>query len=307
MYLDHFGIKELPFSITPDTGFFFQHGTHQAALNVLLVALRSGEGFIKITGEVGTGKTLLARMALNILDRENFVTAYIPNPFLTPTALRMALAEELGITFARNIGQHRLLKLITDRLIQLNAAGQRVILILDEAQALPDECLETIRLLTNLETEKHKLLQVTLFGQPELDQRLQQEHLRQLRQRITFAYRLQPIERAALEQYIQHRLATAGYQGARLFQGDAIDLLHCASRGIPRLINILSHKAMMCAFGRGDTSIRAQHIRLASEDTEDVHSPARLPRYLRPAAIASLFAGVFTSAFTLYHLWMGAL
>jgi hypothetical protein len=171
MYQTHFGLASLPFTITPDTGFFHNAGTHQEALNVLLVALRTGEGFIKVTGEVGTGKTLLCRQLLNNLEAD-FVTAYIPNPFLNPTALRMALAEELGIEFARNIGQHRLLKLITERLVELNAAGKRVVLLLDEAQAMPDDSLEALRLLTNLETEHDKLMQVVLFGQPELDRRL---------------------------------------------------------------------------------------------------------------------------------------
>ena len=152
MYLEHFGLEQHPFSITPDTDFFVNQGSHREALNVLLVALRSGEGFIKVTGEVGTGKSLLCRELLNTLDGE-FVTAYLPNPFLNPTALRMALAEELGIEFARNIGQHRLLQLISERLIEICATGKRVALLIDEAQTLPDQSMEALRLLTNLETE----------------------------------------------------------------------------------------------------------------------------------------------------------
>jgi MSHA biogenesis protein MshM len=218
----------------------------------------------------------------------------------------MALAEELGITFARNIGQHRLLKLITDKLVELNASGKKVALFLDEAQTLPDDCLETIRLLTNLETEKQKLLQVILFGQPELNQRLQQDSLRQLRQRVTFAYDLQPIDRANLKQYLHHRLLTAGYSGKPLFNNDAIDLLFRSSRGIPRLINILSHKAMMVAYGRGEKDVDRRHIKLASEDTEDVRTPSTGP-FSTPFGIITIFACTFAVAFALYHLWMGTL
>lgn len=286
MYLQHFGLAEPPFTLTPDTGFFFGHGSHQEALNVLLVALRSGEGFIKVTGEVGTGKTLLCRKLLNVL-AEEVVTAYIPNPFLNPTALRMALAEELGITFARNIGQHRLLKLINERLAELSRADTRVVLLLDEAQAMPDESLEALRLLTNLETEKHKLLQVVLFGQPELDVRLARPRLRQLRQRIAFSHQLQPLGRAALADYVQHRLRVAGYQGPPLFSRAAIARLHRDSRGIPRLVNLLCHKALMSAYGAGSPLVGRTHVRRATADTEDTRRcrPFRL-------ALASGLAGL---------------
>jgi MSHA biogenesis protein MshM len=277
MYLQHFGLREYPFSLTPDTGFFFRYGSHQAAHNVLLVALRAGEGFIKVTGEVGTGKTLLCRLLLKTLG-EDFVTAYIPNPFLTPAALHMALADELGIGYPRNLGQHRLLKLINDRLIELNAAGRRVVLLLDEAQTLPQPSMEALRLLTNLETEKYKLLQVVLFGQPELDQRLAQSDLRQLRQRITFAHQLSPIDRSGFEGYIAHRLHIAGYQGPTLFRTDALTALYQASRGIPRLINILCHKALLAAYGRGESQVQPLHVRMAALDTEDV---TPLPTYRR--------------------------
>jgi MSHA biogenesis protein MshM len=271
MYLEHFGLEQPPFTITPDTDFFLNEGSHNEALNVLFVALRSGEGFIKVTGEVGTGKTLLCRKLLNTLG-EDFVTAYIPNPFLNPVALRMALAEELDMEFARNIGQHRLLKAITERLVQLKAAGKHVVLLLDEAQAVPDESLEALRLLTNLETEKSKLLQVVLFGQPELDRRLQQNHLRQLKQRILFSYRLRPLDRKTLAVYINHRILIAGYRGTSLFTRGALRSLYRNSRGIPRLINILSHKALMSAYGQGDRRVVAGHIRRAAADTEDVQS-----------------------------------
>jgi MSHA biogenesis protein MshM len=269
MYLKHFGMHEMPFAITPDTSFFYNYGGYQEALNVLLVAIRSGEGFIKITGEVGTGKTLLCRKLLNTLE-EKFVTAYLPNPCLTPAGLRMALADELGIQYARNMGQHRILKLIADRLIELNANGKQVVLLIDEAQALPDDSMEALRLLTNLETEKCKLLQVVLFGQPELDGRIAESKLRQLRQRITFSYSLGAIDKEGVNGYLGHRLLVAGYHGKPLFSTDAMDMLHRVSCGIPRLINVLAHKTLMAAYGQGASSIHCEHVASAADDTEGV-------------------------------------
>ena len=296
MYLQHFQLKEPPFTLTPDTEFFFNHGSHQEALNVLLVALQSGEGFIKVTGEVGTGKTLLCRQLLKVLD-DSAVTAYIPNPFLNPTALRMALADELGIRFARNIGQHRLLQLINERLLQISAEGKQLVLLLDEAQTMPDDSLEALRLLTNLETEKRKLLQVGLFGQPELDTRLAQKEFRQLRQRIVFSYQLQPLDRRTLGEYVLHRLHVAGYQGPTLYNRGAIRQLHRSSRGVPRLVNLLCHKSLMAAYGCGAERVGRQHLVRAARDTEDVNRSR--PRWL---ALASGLAGIvaLTSASLLY-------
>jgi MSHA biogenesis protein MshM len=270
MYLDHFGLREFPFSLTPDTHFFFEYGHYRDAFDTLVVALGGGEGFIKVTGEVGTGKTLLCRKLLNSLDQDAFYTAYIPNPYLTPPALGLALAEELGLELARNVGQHRAVKEVTRRLIQLHAEGKQVVLLIDEAQAMPGETLEALRLLTNLETEKRKLLQVVLFGQPELDEHLSERANRQLRQRITFSYRLPPIDRQGMEAYVSHRLLVAGSSGNVHFAPDALDALHHYSRGIPRLVNILSHKALMAGYGQGVRDVAVQHVEMAAQDTEDV-------------------------------------
>ncbi|HEV7856166.1 MAG TPA: AAA family ATPase [Herminiimonas sp.] len=266
MYKPHFGLKELPFSITPDTSYFFACPTYQQALNTLLVSARNGEGFIKITGEVGTGKTLLCRKFLATLD-EHFVTAYIPNPYLEPRSLMLALADELEIELEKDVDQHQLLKAINHRLLVLAREGKRVLLCLDEAQAMPLESLEALRLLTNLETEKRKLLQIVLFGQPELDDKLEQDAIRQLAQRITFHYCLSPLSKDDLDFYITHRLNVAGFTGSRLFARDAIKVLHAASRGIPRLVNIIAHKALMLTYGEGTQQVRARHIRSAAADT----------------------------------------
>jgi MSHA biogenesis protein MshM len=272
MYLQHFGLNEMPFSLTPNTHFFLNIGSHHEALNLLLVGLENAAGFIKIVGEVGTGKTLLCRKLLNALD-EHYVTAYIPNPKLTPAGMRIALAEELHIKVSRNEGQHSVLKKISARLIELAAEGKSVVLLIDEAQAMPEETIESIRLLTNLETETQKLIQIVLFGQPELDRLLDRSTLRQLKQRITFAYTLKPLTASSLDLYINHRLAASGYNGVELFGRAALKTLYKASEGIPRLVNILSHKALMVAYGKGDRTITPVHIKRAIEDTEGMKCP----------------------------------
>jgi MSHA biogenesis protein MshM len=266
MYQGHFGLAEAPFGITPDTSYFFTSAHSQQALNTLLVAVRSGEGFIKITGEVGTGKTLLCRKFLSTLG-EDFVTAYIPNPYLEPRTLMLALADELELTLPREVDQHQLLKSITLRLMELAAQGKQVILCLDEAQAIPLESLEALRLLTNLETEKRKLLQIVLFGQPELNKHLAMDSIRQLAQRITFHYHMGALSRDDLEFYLAHRLRVAGFTGARLFSRAAVSRLYAASGGIPRLVNILAHKALLLAYGEGRHQVERRHVGLAVKDT----------------------------------------
>lgn len=303
MYREHFGLRELPFTITPDTSFFFAHSSHQEALNMLLVATRSGEGFMKVVGEVGTGKTILCRKFLDALDRESFITAYIPNPYVGPNTLLLAVADELGIDYPERINQHQLLKLITKFLLTGYAEGKRVVLCLDESQAMPVETLEALRLLTNLETERRKLLQVVLFGQPELDEKLNDPAIRQLKQRITFSCRLRPLNLSDVEFYLAHRLTIAGYRGHGVFAADAVKQLFRVSGGVPRLINILAHKALMAAFGEGQRQVGDKHVRLAVADTESV-SPRpslrlRLMRYF--FGLASILALIGTSAF----LWSG--
>lgn len=268
MYLQHFGLNQLPFNLTPDTEFFCDLPTHREALNVLLIALQSGEGFIKITGPVGTGKTLLCRMLLHELPAP-FITAYLPNPHLTAAGLHQATAEELGIRYSRNAGQSRTLAKINDYLLNAAAQGHKVVLIIDEAQAMPLETLESLRLLTNLETEKQKLLQIVLFGQAELDEVLQKKSIRQLRQRISFSYTLRALNRQQIREYVLHRLKIAGNTHTDLLAPLTVHALHFYSRGIPRLINILSHKALMAAYGKGQSQIGWRHVQLAALDTDD--------------------------------------
>jgi MSHA biogenesis protein MshM len=284
MYGTHFGLQELPFTITPDTSFFFAHSSHQEALNTLLVAARSGEGFMKVIGEVGTGKTLLCRKFMGTLEHHEFVTAYIPNPYLQPMTLLFACADELGIKYPQHINQHQLLKLLNRYLIDTYAEGKRVLLCLDEAQAIPLETLESLRLLSNLETERRKLLQVVLFGQPELNARLDNPSIRQLKQRVSFSCQLSPLSLSEVEFYISHRLAVAGYRGPRLFPHKVVKQIYRASQGIPRLVNILAHKALMAAFGEGARVLAERHVRMAVADTESTQGvrtvKAKILKYL---------------------------
>lgn len=275
MYQEYFRLETLPFSLTPNPNFFCRLRGHEEALNVLQFSIKSGEGFIKIIGEVGSGKTLLCRKLLESLD-DSFVTAYIPNPELNSIELRKAFARELGLDPTPWQDQHELLTIIYQHLIKLHANGKKVLLLVDEAQALSDESLETLRLLTNLETQNAKLLQVVLFGQPELDERLSQNHLRQLKQRITFSYFLPLMDRSDLDVYLNHRLAVAGYTHGNLFTKKARNVLFRASHGIPRLVNILSHKSLLVAYGRGDVQIDHKAVKLAVADTESIPSNGKM-------------------------------
>lgn len=293
MYEAFFGLREKPFALTPNTGFLVQLAPYQACLNLLRVALAEGEGFIKITGEVGTGKTLLCRALLNELDPSRYQLAWLPNPSLSPLALRQALAHELHVPDVEQLDTHGLLAALHARLIELAGEGRSTVLLIDEAQALPVSTLEGLRLLTNLETEQSKLLQVVLFGQPELDQTLVRQDLRQLRQRITFSYALRPLDVADATRYITERLAVAGYRGEPLFERSAVRLLVQGSRGIPRLLNILANKCLMAAFGEGSRCVGVRHVRRALADTEGSALPQGWSRHLRwPLAVAASLAAL---------------
>ncbi|KXS53845.1 MAG: MSHA bioproteinis protein MshM [Marinobacter sp. T13-3] len=267
MYESHFGLQEAPFALTPNTRYFLRAPSHSESLELLLVALRQREGFIKVTGEVGTGKTLLCRLLLNELDKEA-CTAYIPNPHLPPETLYEAVAEELGVDVARCANTHQTLKALNQRLIDLAMEQKPVVLVIDEAQAMPEQTIEALRLLTNLETESTRLLQVVLFGQPELDAALGKDSLRQLRQRITFQTRLAPLTKDSVGQYIRHRLTQAGYNGGELFAPSAVKVIWKASGGIPRLVNVLAHKSLLAAWGGGNAQVSRKHAMQAVRDTE---------------------------------------
>ncbi|MDR2839595.1 MAG: AAA family ATPase [Azonexus sp.] len=293
MYKAHFGLREPPFRLTPDTSFFFACENYQEALNTLLIAAQNGEGFIKIIGEVGNGKTLLCRKFLATLREDaaktppkmNFVFAYLPNPYLEPRSLLLALAEDFRLALAPNADQHEILKGLTKALLNFAREGKQVLVCLDEAQAIPLETLEVLRLLTNLETEKRKLMQVVLFGQPELDERLKQNAVRQLRQRITFQYQLKSLKREEVARYLRHRLAVACYAGPQdIFTRPAVGAMRRVTGGTPRLINIVANKAMLLAYGEGQHQVTARHVRWAAKDTPEAR------RDWQPSLLGGLLA-----------------
>lgn len=267
LYLPHFGLQQTPFGLTPNTAFYVGLPAHQQAMAVLQVALAQGEGFIKVTGEVGTGKTLLCRKLLQEAP-PHWTLAYLPDPNLSPLELKWALALELGLKQSANIDGPQLAHLLQRQLLLLAAQQKQVVLLIDEAQALPDDTLEALRLLTNLETEQHKLLQVVLFAQPELDRRLASYQFRQLRQRISFSYRLTVMDWQQVGHYVQARLLRAG-AAQPLFGKLALRVLAHFSRGVPRLVNILAHKALMLAYGKNRQQIGVALVWAAVQDTDD--------------------------------------
>jgi len=278
VYLNHFGLHEFPFGITPDTSFIYSADAHQEALNTLLIGLSSGEGFIKITGEVGSGKTLLCRRFLATLP-EDQVVAYLPNPMLEPHLLLIAIAEELGLRLQDLDYRFHLLKVFNQHLLEMAAQGKRVIICIDEAQSMPLESLEALRLLSNLETEKHKLLQVVMFGQPELDRKLSDPAVRQLRQRIVFHYRIPGLKPQEAAHYLAHRLRVAGHRDGDVFPPASARLLFRWSNGTPRLVNILAHKSMLLAYGEGKSKVSRSHVALAGRDTEGLRPPGWWQRW----------------------------
>ena len=272
MYLGHFSLREAPYSITPDSAFFYPHEGAQAALNTLLVALRSGEGFLKIVGEVGCGKTVLCRQLLKTLQGE-CVTAYIPNPDMGPDDLLMALASELNIKLLPPMGRHSMLNALRVCLLHHAREGKSVVVCIDEAQAIPLRTVESLRLLSNLETEKHKLIQLVLLGQPELDTKLARPEIRQLMQRITFSEYLGPMPADRVPTYLTHRLATAAldaHTDTHVFEADAARAIATISAGVPRLINVLAHKCLMLAYGEDVHRVTRAHVHLAAKDTPGV-------------------------------------
>ena len=275
IYLKHFGLEKAPFSLTADPGFYIDFIPHKEALEVITTALSIGEGILKIIGEVGTGKTLLCNKLQGELS-DQYLICNIDNPYLTAHELRCALADQIGVQKENFDEQFLLTGLIKHRLLALLEQGIKVVVLVDEAQALPDSTLEALRLFSNLETASQKLLQVVLFAQPELDVRLAETKLRQLRQRITFSYQLRALSEKEIQHYIAQRLKQAGFCGARLFNRKVCSKISQASRGIPRLINILCHKILMISYGKQNYKITCKSVKEAVADTEDAYPVEKL-------------------------------
>jgi general secretion pathway protein A len=253
MYLDFYQLSETPFNVTPDPRFLYMTEQHASALNHLLFGIRQRKGFVLLTGEVGTGKTTICRKLLESFD-DSVQTALILNPVLSPTQLLRAIAEEFGADVR---GRDRLSYLtgLNNYLLDVCAAGQEAVLIIDEAQDMPTDLLENVRLLSNLETDSRKLLQIVLAGQPELRAKLRQPSLRQLAQRITVRAHLQAMDESDTREYLRHRMATAGADGSSGFDPEAVRRIHEFSGGTPRLVNAAADKALLAGYVSGSRRI----------------------------------------------------
>jgi len=288
MYLEHFGLNEPPFRITPHTDFFFDGADRGATLEALVYSILNDEGIVKVSGEVGSGKTMLCRVLMERLPAQ-VETIYLTTPSLGRDEILYAIADELGLEFSQG-RMSVALRELQEHLIRLYGEGRRVVVLIDEAHAMPEETLEQVRLLSNLETSRHKLLQIVLFGQPELDAALARPSLRQLKDRITHSFRMRPLSQAEVARYLSFRMRAAGYRGPDVFAPKAVALIARASDGLTRRINILADKSLLSAFSSDAHAVGARQALAAIADSE--FSPLR--RAWRPAlyVAAALVAGI---------------
>jgi type II secretory pathway predicted ATPase ExeA len=288
LYLDHFGLKEPPFRITPHTDFFFDGADRGATLEALIYAVLHDEGIVKVSGEVGSGKTMLCRVLMERLPA-HVDTIYLATPSLAREDILHAIGDELRLELSAKRTPVALRE-VQEHLISRYGEGRRVVILIDEAHVMPDETLEEVRLLSNLESNRHKLLQIVLFGQPELDETLAKPSLRQLRDRVTHAFRMRPLSSAEVSKYLSFRMRAAGYRGPDVFAPRAVSLIAGAADGLTRRINILADKALLSAFTENGHAVTPRHVRAAVHDSEF----AAVHRRRRPLsmAAAALAAGV---------------
>ena len=293
LYLEHFGLNEPPFRITPHTDFFFEGAERGATLEALAYAVLHDEGIVKISGEVGSGKTMLCRMLMERLPAE-VATIYLATPSFAREEILQAIADDLELKLSER--RTVALRELQERLIELYGKGRRVVVLIDEAHVMPEDTLEQVRLLSNLESNRHKLLQIVLFGQPELDATLAKTELRQLRDRITHSFRMRPLSAAEAAKYISFRMRAAGYRGPDVFLPGATALIARASHGLTRRINILSDKSLLAAYTENGHAVSERQVRAAIADSEfAATTPRQLPRAAVIAA-AALIAGVAIGA-----------
>ena len=290
MYMNYFGFDKPPFKITPDPEFFFPGGNRGAVLEALLYAVARGEGIVKVVGEVGSGKTMLCRMLERELPRDCEIV-YLANPRLSSSEILHAIAIELGLDVPPGAGKVEITRRLHACLLEKHAADARVVMFIEEAQGMDVDTLEEIRLLSNLETTRDKLLQIVLFGQPELRQKLARHEIRQLRERITYAFDLAPLGAREVRDYVNTRLRATGYRGGELFTRGALRRLERHSAGLLRRINILADKALLAAFSRGDRRVEARHVAMAARDSEFRRGASLRPRWLLGLMVLGGLAG----------------
>ena len=286
MYYSHFGLAQPPFRITPDTEFFYSGGNRGPILEALIYAIGQGEGIIKVTGEVGSGKTMLCSMLQSRLPA-NVETVYIVNPCVSPEEILYAIALELQLGPPRDAGHLEIMQLLHHYLLERHAQDKQVVIFVEESQSMPIATLEEIRLLSNLETARSKLLQIVLFGQPELDDCLRQPNLRPLRERITHGFRLEPLGAGDIREYLMFRMRTAGYHGPDLFSDPVVKQVARASLGLTRRVNLIADKALLAAFSENTHTVRPKHVEAAIRDSEFSQDagPQAAPRFLWGAAV----------------------
>ena len=286
MYLAHFGLSQPPFKITAHTEFFYGGGNRGAILDALIYAIRQGEGIIKVSGEVGSGKTMLCRMLQERLPAE-VETVYLANPSVSPDEILHAIAFEMQLSLPREASRLEVMQALQDYLLERHAQGKQVVVFVEEAQGMPLATLEEIRLLSNLETQHYKLLQIVLFGQPELDRNLSSPEIRQLKERITHSFALKPLTAAEIRDYLMFRLRAADYHGPDLFGPAVIKLIARASKGLTRRVNIIADKTLLAAFAENTHTLTAKHVRAAIEDS-DFELPTGFVPWPKMAAAAAL-------------------
>jgi type II secretory pathway predicted ATPase ExeA/septal ring-binding cell division protein DamX len=296
MYNEHFGLQQAPFRITPDTGLFYEGGGRGEILDALVYAILSGEGIVKVVGEVGTGKTMLCRMLEERLP-ENVEIVYLANPSLKPDDILQAIALEMNLELAPGSNRLKVMHAMQQHLLQKHAANRQVVVFVEEAQSMPIETLEEIRLLTNLETKREKLLQIVLFGQPELDQNLDQPNIRQLKERITHSFYLEPLKRNELRDYVNFRMRAVGYKGPDVFRSNASVSMSWASEGLTRRINILADKALLAAYAHDRHEVKFKDVRKAINDSRFESRRRRLPELTLAAGVLMLTGAVGWSVF----------
>ena len=304
MYTEFYGLKEKPFALVPDPKYLFLATSHREALAHLLYGIEEGEGFIQVIGHVGTGKTTLCRTLLQRVGMEVEI-AFIFNPSGSELELLAAISREFGLPAALR-SRAELLEGLNRFLLEQKAAGRRVVLVIDEAQNLEPEVLEQIRLLSNLETEREKLIQIVLIGQPELEEHLSRSDMRQLRQRVTVRWSLDPLERGELKDYLEHRLKIAGLEQPDLFTSGAVRAIYRASRGVPRLINALADRSLLAGYARSTRSIDARIVAAAAKELPISAPVLGYATLGLPAGVASLLMTGGLMLGLLYTAWPGS-